>query len=37
MKTVVFHESGSTTMEQIMAAYPRHKAFLDTFVEKGHI
>jgi len=37
MKAVVFYESGSATVEQVMAVYPRHKAFLDTFVEKGHI
>ncbi len=37
MKAVVFYERGSATMEQVMAVYPRHKAFLDTFVEKGQI
>jgi uncharacterized protein len=37
MKAVVFYETGSATTEQIMAVYPRHKAYLDTFVEKGDI
>ncbi len=37
MKAVVFYETGSVTMEQIMAVYPRHKAYLDTFVEKGQV
>ena len=34
MKAVVFYETGSSTMEQIMAVYPRHKVYLDSFVEK---
>jgi len=37
MKAVVFYETGSSTMEQIMAVYPRHKAYLDLFVKKGQI
>jgi uncharacterized protein len=34
MKSVVFYEGSNATMEQIMAVYPRHKAYLSTFVEK---
>jgi uncharacterized protein len=37
MKAVVFYETGSSTMEQIMAVYPRHKAYLDSFVEKRQV
>jgi uncharacterized protein YciI len=38
MKAVVFYEAGSSsTMEQIMAVYPRHKAYLDSFVKKGEV
>ena len=37
MKAVAFYETGSSTMEQIMAVYPRHKAYLDSFVEKGQV
>jgi uncharacterized protein len=37
MKAVVFYETGSAIMEQVMAVYPRHKAYLNTFVEKGLI
>jgi uncharacterized protein len=37
MKAVVFYETGSSTMEQIMAVYPRHKVYLDSFVEKGEV
>jgi uncharacterized protein YciI len=37
MKAVAFYEAGPATMEQIMAVYPRHKAYLESFVEKGNI
>ena len=37
MKTVVFYETESSTTEQIMAVYPRHKAYLDSYVEKTQV
>jgi len=37
MKAVVFYEGSSATMEQIMSVYPRHKAYLSSFVEKKQI
>jgi uncharacterized protein YciI len=37
MKAVVFYEAGNSTMEQIIAVYPRHKAYLDTFVAKKQV
>ena len=35
MKAAVFYETGDATMEEIRAVYPRHKAYLNTFVERG--
>jgi hypothetical protein len=35
MKGVVFYETGSSTMEQIMAVYPRPKAYLTSYIERG--
>jgi uncharacterized protein YciI len=37
MKTVVFYESSTASMETIMATYPRHKALVDVFTAKGDI
>ena len=37
MKAVIFYEIGSSTKEQIMVVYPRHKSYLDSFIEKGKI
>jgi uncharacterized protein YciI len=37
MKAVVIGESSGATMEQIMAAYPRHKAVVDAFVARGDV
>lgn len=37
MKTVVIGESSGASMETIMAAYPRHKAVVDTFVNRGEV
>jgi uncharacterized protein YciI len=37
MKAVVIGESSGATMEQIMAVYPRHKAFVDRFVARGEV
>jgi uncharacterized protein YciI len=37
MKAVVIGESSGATMDQIMAAYPRHKAVVDAFVARGEV
>jgi uncharacterized protein len=37
VKAVVIGESSGATLDQIMAVYPRHKAFVDTFVQKGDV
>ena len=37
MKAVVIGEPSGATMEQIMAVYPRHKAFVDEFVARGEV
>ena len=37
MKTAVIGESSGATMEQIMAADPRHKAVVDRFVARGEV
>jgi uncharacterized protein YciI len=38
MKTVVIGEpSQGITFEAIMAVYPRHKAVVDRFIEKGEV
>lgn len=37
MKAVVIGESSGATMEQIAAAYPRHKAVVDQFVARGDV
>ena len=37
MKTVVIGESSGYSMETIMAAYPRHKAVVDTFVNRSEV
>jgi len=37
MKTVVIGESSGATMETIMQVYPRHKAVVDSFIEKGEV
>jgi uncharacterized protein YciI len=37
MKTVVIGESSGATMEAIMAVYPRHKAVVDAFVNRGEV
>ena len=37
MKTVVIGESSGASMDTIMAVYPRHKAVVDTFVNKGEV
>ena len=33
VKAVVIGEPSGATMDQIMAVYPRHKAFVDTFTQ----
>jgi hypothetical protein len=35
MKYVVLGVASGATMEQIMAAYPRHKELVDEFVSRG--
>ena len=37
MKFVVLGESSGATMEQVMAVYPRHKAFADQFIANGEV
>jgi len=37
MKAVVIGESSGATMEELMAAYPRHKAIVDQFVARGEV
>jgi uncharacterized protein len=37
MKAVVIGESSGASMETIMAVYPRHKAVVDKYIEKGEV
>jgi uncharacterized protein YciI len=37
MKTVVIGESSGASMDTIMAVYPRHKAIVDTFIDRGEV
>jgi uncharacterized protein YciI len=37
MKSVVIGESNGASMETVMGIYPRHKAFLDTFVARNEV
>ena len=37
MKFVVIGESSGASMEAIMAVYPRHKAIVDEFIERGDV
>ena len=37
MKTVVIGESSGASMDIIMAVYPRHKAVVDSFINKGEV
>ena len=37
MKTVVIGESSGASMETIMAVYPRHKAIVDKYIERGQV
>ncbi len=37
MKFVVIGESTGASMEAIMAVYPRHKALVDAFVDRGEV
>ena len=37
MKVVVIGESSGASMDAIMAVYPRHKAVVDEFVERGEV
>jgi uncharacterized protein len=37
MKAVVIGEGAGAPMETIMAVYPRHKAVVDKFIERGDV
>jgi uncharacterized protein YciI len=37
MKAVVIGESSGASMEVIMSVYPRHKAVVDKFIERGEV
>ena len=37
MKHVVIGEGSGASREAIMAVYPRHKAVLDVFVDRGEV
>ena len=37
MKAVIFYEIGDSPMEEIRAAFPRHKALLDAFHARGDL
>ena len=37
MKSVVIGESSGASMETTMAVYPRHKAVVDTFINRGEV
>jgi len=37
MLFVVIGRSAGKSREEIMAIYPRHKAFVDTFIAKGEV
>lgn len=37
MKAVLIYELGNTTMDKIMAVFPKHKAVMEPLVEKKEI
>lgn len=37
MKAVVIGESTGASMEEVMAVYPRHKFFVDKFIQNGEV
>ena len=37
MKTVVIGESSGAPMEKVMEVYPRHKAVVDKFIQRGDV
>lgn len=37
MKAVVIGESSGASMEVIMSVYPKHKAVVDKFIERGEV
>ena len=37
MKAVVIGESSGASMDTIMTVYPRHKAVVDAFIDKGEV
>jgi uncharacterized protein len=37
MKAVVIGESSGASMDTVMTVYPRHKAVVDKFIERGDV
>ena len=37
MKTVVIGEGSGASMDEIMKVYPRHKAVVDQYVQRGEV
>jgi uncharacterized protein YciI len=37
MKTVVIGESSGASMDEIMKVYPRHKAVVEAFIQRGEV
>lgn len=37
MKTIVIGEPSGATMEAIMAVYPRHKAVVEKYIQRGDV
>ncbi|MDI3321224.1 YciI family protein [Pinibacter soli] len=37
MKTIVIGEGSGATMATILSVYPRHKAIVDKYVERGEV
>jgi len=37
VKTVVIGESSGASMDMIMAVYPRHKAVVEKYIERGDV
>jgi uncharacterized protein YciI len=37
MKTVVIGEGAGASMDEIMKVYPRHKAVVDAYIQRGEV
>jgi len=37
MKAVVIGESSGASMDDVMKVYPKHKAFVDQFIDRGEV